>query len=155
MNIPIPISTNLPTEEMRRMNRLICETDALYHEIAVRFGISDSTMRLLYLLYSEDGKCALRALYRFSGLSKQTVHSSLNGLEQKEYVTILSESRKNKTAVLTDAGYLLCTETVARLIEAENRALAAVSDEELSVYFRVSEHFLTALGKERFDSNKN
>lgn len=144
-----------PTEDMRRFNRLVYETDAVYHEIALRFGMSDSTLRLLYLLHENDGKCLLRELCRCSGLSKQTVHSALQSLESKEILTILSESRKNKTILLTETGRNLCDKTVGKLIETENRALASVPKEMLAAYFFVSEHYLNTLGKERFISEEN
>ena len=36
------------SKELRRLNYLMGETNAAYHEAALRLGLSDSAMRILY-----------------------------------------------------------------------------------------------------------
>ena len=49
------------TQFNRRINYLIEETDAVYHEIAVRLGLSDSVMLILYALEDAGGQIPLTA----------------------------------------------------------------------------------------------
>lgn len=64
-------------KEMRRLNGLLSETEAAYHEAAVRLGLSDSAMQILYLLADREGSCPLRDVSAQTGISKQTVHSAI------------------------------------------------------------------------------
>ena len=43
--------------EMRRFNYLIGEIDAVYHEAALKLGLSDSALSVLYSLCNHDGSC--------------------------------------------------------------------------------------------------
>ena len=38
------------SKQLRRFNRLVGETDAVYHELANRLGLSDSAFQILYTL---------------------------------------------------------------------------------------------------------
>lgn len=81
------------SKQLRRFNRLVGETDAVYHELANRLGLSDSAFQILYTLQSEDGACPLRDICAFSGLTKQTVNSALRKLEAEGRVTTESSAR--------------------------------------------------------------
>ena len=35
------------SEKLHRINNLLAETDAVYHQASLRLGIADSTMRIL------------------------------------------------------------------------------------------------------------
>ena len=65
------------TKEMRRFNYLLSETDAAYHEAALRLGMSDSTMQVLYAICNNGDSCPLSEICSQSGISKQTINSAL------------------------------------------------------------------------------
>lgn len=92
------------SKQLRRFNRLVGETDAVYHELANRLGLSDSAFQILYTLQSEDGACPLRDICAFSGLTKQTVNSALRKLEAEGSVTTESSGARHKTVTLTPKG---------------------------------------------------
>ena len=73
------------SKQLRRFNRLVGETDAVYHELANRLGLSDSAFQILYTLRAEGGACPLRDICAFSGLTKQTVNSALRKLEGQRH----------------------------------------------------------------------
>ena len=72
---------NTLSPALRRFNSLHSETDAAYHELCLKLGISDSAMNLLYILCEQGEPCPLQLVYRFAFSSKQTVHSALRKLE--------------------------------------------------------------------------
>ncbi len=72
---------NRTLEKLHRINYLIAETDALYHQASLKLGISDSAMRVLYTVHDCGGSCQLSDIYKRSGISKQTVNSALRKLE--------------------------------------------------------------------------
>ena len=57
------------SRELRRFNQLIGETDRLYHEAAVRLGVSDSEMNILYAVCGEGERCPLRQICRQYGVT--------------------------------------------------------------------------------------
>ena len=67
------------SKDMKRLNHLIGETDAVYHEMAVRFGLSDSAVRILYTIcdYDDGTYCPLQVICRRTGISKQTINSAI------------------------------------------------------------------------------
>ncbi len=66
---------------LKRLNCLLSEMDAAYHEAAQRQGHNDSTSRILYALCELGSPASLRAVCESTGLSKQTVNSALRKLE--------------------------------------------------------------------------
>lgn len=51
------------SRDMRRYNHLLQETDAVYHEMAQHWGLSDSVMGVLYTLCDAGGRCRLREVW--------------------------------------------------------------------------------------------
>ena len=66
---------------LKRLNCLLSEMDAAYHEAALRQGLNDSSSRILYALCELGSPASLRAVCESTGLSKQTVNSALRKLE--------------------------------------------------------------------------
>lgn len=55
-------------EEIGSFNFLMSKIDVVYHEVALRLGITDSSMLILYALCSNNGECMLGDI--ISGASK-------------------------------------------------------------------------------------
>lgn len=133
------------TDEMKRFNHLVRETDAAYHEAALRMGMSDSAMQILYILCDSGGDCPLGKICNLSGTSKQTINSSLRKLEEEEIVYLEGMGGKRKRVCLTEKGRGLAERTVVQLIEIENNILDSWSKEELEKYLELTERYLLAL----------
>ncbi len=133
------------SKQLRRFNRLVGETDAAYHEIAQRLGLSDSAFQILYTLYDEGGACPLREVCAYSGLTKQTVNSALRKLEREGRVVTASSDARHKTVALTPEGAALAERTVAQVIAIENDILGSWPEEALEKYLRLTEAYLDAL----------
>ena len=124
------------TQFNRRINYLIEETDAVYHEIAVRLGLSDSAMLILYALEDAGGQIPLTTIYRQTGASKQTINSALRKLET---------DGKRKIVCLTESGKIYAARTAGRLLAAENEIYGAWPKEDLEAYLRLTEKYLKEL----------
>ena len=132
---------------LRRFNRLIGEIDALYHEAAFRFGMSDSALHVLYTVCAEGGACALGEIIRQSSMSKQTLNSALRRLEEEGTIVLQADSGRRKRVCLTDSGRALTERTVCRLIEMENRIYAAWTQEERDSHIGLTQRYLEAFGQ--------
>lgn len=131
--------------EMQRYNYLISEIEAVYHEAALRFGLSDSAMMTLYVLVGQGGTCALSALPYLTGLSKQTLHSAVRKLEADGIIESAAVGPRKKELRLTQAGQKLCDETVARLIASENDIFDQWSVAERTQYLALTKRYLDAI----------
>jgi len=140
---------NFANAKLYRFNNLMAEIDQLYHKAALKFGLSDSAMRIIYTLYSE-GKysCRLSEVCRMSGLSKQTANSAVRKLEADGIVVLVAEDGKQKSAVLTENGKLLAEQTVSKIIAAENRILEQWSELECGEYLRLTQDYMVKFKQE-------
>lgn len=133
--------TNL-VDKIHRINYLTSEMDALYHQASFKIGLADSAMRVLYALHDNGQSCLLSQIYKQSGISKQTVHSAVRKLEEEGLVYLEPHRGKAKMVCLTQQGKQYVSDTVARLYEAEIRAFASWSEEEIDAHVRLMEKYL-------------
>lgn len=132
------------TKEMRRFNYLLSETDAAYHEAALRLGMSDSTMQVLYTICNRGDSCLLSEICSLSGVSKQTINSALRKLEGEGTVYLEASGGRKKKVCLTDKGRALVEGTVVRLIEIENGILESWPEDEVEQYLELTRKYLAA-----------
>ncbi len=127
-------------EQMQRFNLLVSEIDNAYHDAALKLGMSDSTMLVLYTLCSCGGECMLGDIT--SGASKQTINSALRKLESEGIVYLEAFEGRKKKVYLTENGRQFAKDTVLRVIETENEIFASWSDEEKSIYIDLTQRYL-------------
>ena len=138
------------SKEMHRFTYLIGETDNTYHELALKVGLSDSAMLVLYTLCDMEGECSLQTICSFSGLAKQTVNSALRKLEKEEVVILKQQNGRNKNVKLTDKGMKLAENTVAKIMKIENEIMESWTKEEVQQYLSLTERYLNML-KEKLE----
>lgn len=126
--------------QMQRFNLLMSEIDTAYHDAALKLGMSDSAMLVLYTLCFCGGECMLGDIT--SGASKQTINSALRKLESEGIVYLEVFEGRKKKVYLTEKGRQLARGTVLRVIEAENEIFASWSDEERSIYIDLTQRYL-------------
>ena len=135
------------SKEIQRLNLLISETDAVYHRCSVRLGLSDSAMKILYTAYDCGGECALRDICLWTGLSKQTLSSSVAVLERGGIVALKAEGRSKRLS-LTPAGLELAERTAALVMAAENRVFAGWDRADMEKYLELTERYLNDFQRE-------
>lgn len=59
-------------EKIRKVNCMANDLEALYHQAALKLGMSDSVMFVLYMIYDKGDHCLLHDICNESGISKQT-----------------------------------------------------------------------------------
>lgn len=126
----------------RHLSYLTSEIDAVYHEAAQKLGLSDSAMRILYILSLSDGSCPLSDIVSLSGISKQTVNSALRKLEQGRVVE--NRGSRKRHIYLTESGKALAQNSAMRILQIEDEILASWSETELEVYIELTKRYLSA-----------
>lgn len=127
------------------MNRLLGEVNGTYHEAAVKLGLSDSAMAVLYALCGEGGACPLQEVVRQSGASKQTINSAIRKLEREGAVSLEPGEGRGKNVRLTSRGRELVRRRVVPLMELEDEIYASWTEEELRGYLELTGRFAAAL----------
>lgn len=133
------------SEKIRKINGLTSEMDALYHRAALKIGLADSAMHILYTICNNGESCLLSDIYRQSGISKQTINSALRKLEEKGVLYLEQYKGKAKKVLLTETGKTYMQQTAARLYEAECRAFETWTEDEINTYIHLLTKYETSL----------
>ncbi|MCI8862098.1 MAG: winged helix-turn-helix transcriptional regulator [Lachnospiraceae bacterium] len=141
------------SRDMKRFNHLLGEIEAVYHEMALKFGQSDSVMNILYTICDYGDSCPLQEICRRSGISKQTINSALRKLEREGIVYSEQAGVKGKNVCLTEKGKELAGDTAVRVIEAENGILASWPEEDVKRYLELTERFLVGIKEKAKEIN--
>ena len=131
-------------DNIRRINYLMTEIDALYHQAAVKMRLSDSVARVLYTIYEAKGSCLLSEIYKKTGVSKQTINSALRKLEQEGILYLEPSGARSKRVCLTEAGLRVADATAGRLIRLENSIFDEWPAEDVQQYLGLMERYLQA-----------
>lgn len=131
--------------QLRRFNLLLSEIESAYHDAALKLGMSDSVMLILYTICCGGGECLLGDIT--SGASKQTINSALRKLEAEDVVYLEVFEGRKKKVYLTEKGRLFVKDTVLPLIKIENEIFGSWSDEEKNVYIELTQRYLTTFKK--------
>ena len=135
-------------EKIYRINCLTEETDSIYHQAAVQFGLSDSSLLIFYMLYTNKGQCRLSDLYMVSGTSKQTVNSAIRKMEKEGMVYLEMYDGKSKMVYLTEKGKSYAEKTAGKLYEAECETFREWTQEEIDQYLQLTERYNRTLRKQ-------
>ena len=130
---------------MKRFNYLLGEMDAVYHEMALKLGLSDSAMIILYTICDQGDGCLLQNICRYSGMSKQTANSAIRKLEAEGIIYLESAGSRHKKVCLTEAGRELAERTAKRIMQAENEIFASWPEADVEKYLELTERFLRSL----------
>ena len=132
-------------EEIHRFNDILSETDSLYHEIALRLGLTDSAMSILYCVAQLGNGCPLSQVYKRNGGSRQTVGSALRKMEQEEILYLKAANGKSKNIWLTEKGQRLLEEKIMPVLQMENQIFLSWTEQEVEEYLRLAQKYLNDL----------
>lgn len=135
-------------ELIHKINYLMQETDAIYHQAALKLKISDSVSNVLYAIYDIGPGCLLSDVYKSSGISRQTVNSAIRGLEAADILYLEPYHGRSKKIVLTEKGERYLQETAAKLFAAEIAAFNNWTEEEISTHLHLIEKYTECFRRE-------
>ncbi len=131
------------TQMLAEYTRLHSEMDGLYHTLAVRAGLSDSALDILYALCVLGDGCLQRDVCALSFTSKQTIHSSIRKLEQDGLLRLQPGQRREVHIRLTPQGSRLIQEKVLPILDLERQAMACLSPEERESFLRLTRQYIS------------
>lgn len=123
------------------------EINALYHEAAVKTGISDSVQNILYVLCEKEGRCLQSEVSKLTGISRQTINSAIRKLEKDGIVYLEQGKGRNTILCLTEKGEKFAAEKIFPLFEIENKIWKEWTPEEQQQYLALTQKYRDGLKK--------
>ena len=123
-------------EERNRYNKIYCQYNKLYHDIAIKSEFTDTTLWIFYAIYKSSLPLNQNDLATYIGIPKQTVNSAVKQLEMQGYLKLIKKQNKRNCKIieLTQKGIDKCEETVAHLIRAERNSFSKLTNEERKMF---------------------
>lgn len=142
-------------EKVRSINseftQLYKREDDLYHRYGVFFGLSDPAVWILYGLYEDTERIVTQNdLVSTWFYPKQTINYTVGTLVQRGLVELrqLPVARNSKAVLLTEEGKRFCEERILPLMQAEERSLSRMTEEEQEQLLRLSKKQLAYFEEE-------
>ena len=132
--------------QLSEYNHVYKENTAIYRDLSVRMGMTESTFWILYTLRVEEAPVTQSDMCAILGYPKQTVNSALKKLEQEGLLTLSGgRGRGGRPIRLTETGMKLAEQTVDSVIEAEQKALLDLAADEQAQMLRLMRRYNDAL----------
>ncbi len=138
-------------EELRNINYMTSEIDGLYHEAAVKMGVSDSVQSILYVLCTVNYRCLQSEIYKQAGISRQTINSAIRRLEEDGLVYLEPGHGRNTIVCLTEQGIRFARERIEPLYRIENEIFSEWEPQDVKDYLRLIRYYRDAL-KEKLNT---
>lgn len=138
------------SEALSEFNRMYKEMDAIYHGLALTFGISDSMFWILYILSeSKDGITQYELCHDWY-FSKQTISSAISALVKEGYIYKREtfDAHNRKILTLTEKGEIFIKKTIDNVKIAEANAFGGLTQEECAEFLRLNDKYLQSFRKE-------
>ena len=134
MNTEVKAQNMALNQHYKRMNEQ-------YHAYAVRCGLSDPALWVLYSLWETDVPLTQNDICALWMYSKQTINFTISTFVKKGYVTLQQRpgARSGKSVCLTADGMALCRKVIAPLMEAEERSLLQLTEPARKLLVGLSE----------------
>ena len=109
---------------------LLSQLNSVYHDAALKLGLTDSELDILYSLNEHGSGCNQSIFYKETGTTKSTINSAVRKMEQAGYLYLKPGTGRNTCVFLTEKGEELMKNTAHRLIAIENAIFESWSPEE-------------------------
>ena len=137
--------TEKTNELLRDFNMIDKEFNDLYHEVALKMGISDSAFCIFYILYDRGDGCLQRDICNDAFANKQTVNSSIRRLEEEGYLYLEQGRGRDKHIFLTEKGREFVNKNIVPVVEKENASFMALRPKEQAELLRLMRKYIDSL----------
>lgn len=124
-------------KEMKELNKQYRETDRIYHEISMKAGLSDSAFMILYAITELGDGCQQKDIADIYLFSRQTINSSILGLQRKGILQLNKGNGRDLHISLTEKGQQFVEEKIYPVMELENSVFDELTEQESEVYLHL------------------
>ena len=134
-------------ESARKYAYLSAEITSLYHEAAVKIGVSDTVLDILYVLCEQEGQCLQSDIFRLTGISRQTINSAIRKLERDGLAYLKQGEGRNTLVCLTEKGRDFSAQKVRPLFQIENNIWSEWTVDEQERYLLFTQKYRDSFKK--------
>lgn len=134
-----------PSKELKEFNLIFKEMDDLYHDIALKLGLSDSAFIILYTICTIGDGCLQKDICNTAYISKQTVNSSIKNLERSGILSLKAGKGRDMHIHLTPVGKKVLEEKIIPVIQMENQIFAELSPKERQLLLELTKKYMMQL----------
>ena len=134
-------------ESARKYAYLSAEITSLYHEAAVKIGVSDTVLDILYVLCEQEGQCLQSDIFRLTGISRQTINSAIRKLERDGLAYLKQGEGRNTLVCLTEKGRDFSAQKVRTLFQIENKIWSEWTVDEQERYLLFTQKYRDSFKK--------
>ncbi len=128
--------------ELKSLNTILGQINGTYHEAAVKMGVSDSVLDILYGILIEGDGCNQSVLYKNTGMGKTTVNSAIRKMEKEGLLYLKPGEGRNTRVFLTDAGQELSGRTAGHLMRMEESVLSSWPEDDRHAFVELMGRYL-------------
>lgn len=129
-------------EFVREFDLINTEINELYHEIATKQGLSDSAYSVLQAINALGEGCTQTDVYKYCGLNKQTVNSSVKKLKDDDVIEFRAGNGRETKLYFTGKGKAVIEQKIFPIEEIENEVYAEMTEQERQEILRLFEKYL-------------
>ena len=130
---------------LKEFNHINKEYNDIYHEAIVRMGLSESAFDILYSVCELGDGCLQRDICKVCYIPKQTVNSAVRKLEKAGYLVLTRGHGRQMHISLTEMGNKMLQQWIYPLIQSENEAFSALTEEETTQLLSLHRKYVKAL----------
>lgn len=134
-------------ERARMYDYLSAEITSLYHEAAVKMGISDTVLNILYALCEKEGQCLQSDIFRLTGISRQTINSAIRKMEKDGLAYLEQGEGRNTMVCLTEKGRDFSRKKILPLFQIEDKIWGEWTVDEQEKYILLTQRYRDSLKK--------
>lgn len=133
---------------MKEFNKVSGAISGYYHEAALKLGISDAEMNVLYVLSYEGSGCYQSLLYKNTGMTRSTVNTIIRRFEKEELLYLKGGKGRNTCVMLTKKGEKYLKDTSQKIIDIENHIFMSWTEEERMLFLNLNQKYADELKDE-------
>lgn len=136
--------------KLNELYNILGSIDSLYRDAAIKLGVTDTEMNILYVMYYEGSGCNQSRLYKKTGITKSTINSALHKMQERGLIELRAGEKRNVRVFLTAKGEALSERTARRIIKTEQEIFDGWSAKDIDRFVGLNRRYLNDL-KEKID----
>ena len=132
-------------KRIEQIDILYNKIDFLYHQVAIKQGLSDSAFMILRAILVLGEGITQTNIYQNICVNKQTINTAINNLCKNEIIYFENGKGREIKIYLTDKGKKIINEKIIPIDEMEKEILNEFTKEEYDMFVDISNRYISKL----------
>lgn len=119
--------------------------DFLYHQIAIKQGLSDSAFMILRAILVIGEGCTQTNIYQSICINKQTINTAINNLNKNKIIYFENGKGRENKIYLTNKGKKIIKDKIIPVDKMEQEIVDEFSKEEYDLFLNLANRYINKL----------